>query len=568
VRTEFQRKIMDISHSRHFSKLARDYITAFDTSAINTFFPLSPNVQGSEFLELLNDRAAKGSTNEEKSKRKVLIDTLRKQHSNAGTLTQKVEENLKFLESEKCCAIVTGQQVGILGGPLYTVYKALHTVILSNWYRKRYPEFQFVPVFWQETEDHDFEETSGINIITSNFELRNIKYQPKNDISRRQIGSLQFEKEALESVFAEIESFIPKTDFTDETLALYRSAYQEDFTFAEAQAQLLGELLSKEGLLILDANTPELKRQVTYLFKKEIETAPYLSDNIKEIGKKLNAEGYHAQLEPDGINLFLAENGRRYKLTKTGDAFSYNNSIINISDPGKIITEHPERFSMNVVMRPLIQDAILPTVAYVAGPGEIAYFAQLKIAYDWSGITMPLIVPRIGMTIVEDRFDKLLQKHNIITEDFLEKGEDMIKGVLQSEQEIILSNSFAKTNNELDISLEQLRNVVASTDATLDQALTSLKGKILTQLKDFENKSLAAERKKQSGTKQQFEKAMNVLLPNEKLQERELNLLYFLNKYGINFWKNLKTRLFEESVEIHEHRIIKATEVIESLPVT
>jgi len=552
---------MDISASRHYSKLARDYITAFDSSPVKKFFPLSPNERGSTFKELLEKRVRLASSPEEKEKRKILVGALHTQHSNAGTLTQKVEENLRALESERCCAIVTGQQVGILGGPLYTIYKALHTVILANQLKERYPDYQFVPIFWQETEDHDFEETSGINIITSNFELRNISYKPAEDISRRQIGSLAFEKDALESVFSEIESFIPKTDFTDDVLGLYKNAYQEDFTFTESQAQFLGELLSTEGLLILDPNRPELKKQAAHIFKKEIETAPFLSGKIQEVSKDLETLGYHAQLDPQGMNLFIAEEGRRYKLSKAGDGFSYNSITLTGAEMQKILAENPERFSMNVVMRPLVQDTILPTIAYIAGPGEISYFTQLRPAYDWAGIQMPIIVPRISITILEDRFEKLFGKYNITTDDLLENGESIIAKLLSTEQEKNLSDSFSKAGKELETSLEVLRNIISTTDTTLDPALTSVKGKILTTLKDFEGKSLAAERKKQSGNKQQFEKALNVLLPEGKLQERELSLLYFLNKYGLGFWMKLKQKFIANPVNTNEHHIIKISEI-------
>lgn len=555
---------MNISASRHYSQIARDYITAFEKSPIKQFFTLSPNERGEALKEHIEKRVALSTIPEAKTKRKILVETLHKQHSNAGTLNAKVEENLKALLSERCCAVVTGQQVGIFGGPLYTIYKALHTTILSNQLSKLYPEYQFVPIFWQETEDHDFDETSSINIITSNFELRNICYTPAEDISRRQIGGLTFEKEALERVFSEIESFIPKTDFTDEVLAIYKGAYQEDFTFAESQAQFLGELLTNEGLLILDPNTPALKKQAVHIFRKEIETAPFLSDSIQNISNELKKQGYHAQLDPQGMNLFIADEGRRYKLQKIGDGFSYNNKALSTPEMNTILTKNPERLSMNVVMRPLVQDTILPTVAYIAGPGEIAYFAQLKAAYQWAGIQMPIIVPRIGMTILEERFEKLLDKFQISTEELLEKGKELVTKLLSSQQEQILSASFTKANEELDKELEALREIVSAADATLDSALTSVKGKILTILKDFEGKSLAAERKKQSGTKQQFEKAFNVLLPEGKLQERELSLLYFLNKYGMDFWTILKERLKKNPAATDEHHVIKVSEILRS----
>jgi bacillithiol biosynthesis cysteine-adding enzyme BshC len=553
---------MNISASRHYSQLARDYITAFDTTPVKQFFPLSPNERDAGLKELLEKRVNRASSPEEQAKRKILVETLHSQHSNAGTLTAKVEENLRALLSERCCAVVTGQQVGIFGGPLYTIYKALHTTILSNQLQKLYPEYQFVPIFWQETEDHDFEETSGINIITSNFELRNVRYTPSKDISRRQIGGLAFEKEALDRMFSEIESLIPHTDFTADVLALYKRAYQGEFTFAESQAQFLGELLSPQGLLILDPNTPELKKQAVHIFKKEIETAPYLSDSIHNVSTEIIKHGYHAQLDPQGMNLFIAEDGRRFKLQKTGDGFSYNNKPLSTSEINSILAKNPERFSMNVVMRPLVQDTILPTVAYVAGPGEIAYFAQLKVAYDWAGIQMPVIVPRIGLTILEERFEKLFEKYHISAEELIEEGKELVTKLLSSEQEQVLSDSFANAHRELDKALEELREAVSSADATLGPALTSVKGKILTALKDFEGKSLAAERKKQSGTKQQFEKALNVLLPEGKLQERELSLLYFLNKYGLDFWSKLEQRLITDQTDPDEHRIIKLSDIL------
>jgi bacillithiol biosynthesis cysteine-adding enzyme BshC len=554
---------MNISQLRQFSKLATDYTTAFNSSAIKDFFPLPPTGESSAFAELLKERTVKASSEEERSNRRTLVETLRKQHSNAGTLTAVVEENLNFLESEKCCAIVTGQQVGIFGGPLYTIYKALHTIILADEYRKHYPEYKFVPIFWQETEDHDFEETSFINIITANFELRKITYQPSEDISRRQVGGIRFEKEALEKVFSEIESFIPRTDFTDEVMALYRSGYQDDFTFAEAQAQLLGELLCEDGLLILNPNSAELKKQATHLFKKEIETAPFLSEEINRIGKILEAHSYHAQLDQEGVNLFITEGGKRYKISRNEEGFSYNNISLRSSDLHSIIDRNPERLSMNVVMRPLVQDTILPTVAYIAGPGEIAYFAQLRAAYDWAGMPMPRIVPRIGMTIVEDRFEKLFGKYQIFVEDFLEKNDDIVSNILRSEQEAILIGEFSIANKNIDSSLESLRATVVSTDTTLDAALTSVKGKILTTLKDFENKSMAAERKKQSNAKQQFEKATNVLLPHGNLQERELNLLYFLNKYGMDFWKKMKVDRITNPIPLNEHQIVKVSDILQ-----
>ena len=547
---------MNISGSHHFSRLAQDYITAFDSSVINTFFAISPYDRGEALRSLIEKRVV--LTSEQKELRKTLVSTLHSQHSNAGTLTKKVEENLHKLAGDRCCAVVTGQQVGIMGGPLYTIYKALHTIILANELSLLFPDTNFVPVFWQETEDHDFEETSSINIITASNEFRRIRYSPNSPetIARRQISGIVFEKEALERVFSELESFLQHTEFTDGILAFYKAAYQEDFTFAESQAQLLGELLSSEGLLILNANTRELKKHVAQLFRKEIETAPQLSERIHSVSKNLEKLGYHAQLDPQGANLFLSTKGVRYKLVKTDNGFTYGEEKMSNDEALRIASEEPERMSMNVVMRPLIQDTILPTVAYVAGPGEIAYFAQLGAPYQWAEMPMPMIVPRISITLIEEQIENLFAKYQIQSEAFIERGNELVKELLRSEQEDVIVSDFTRTNTELDKKLEALRALITSIDTTLNQALTTTKGKVLTAIKDLEGKALAAERRKQATARQQFERAMNKILPEGKLQERELNLLYFLNKYGFSFWKKFVSIISEQKNDLSQHQLL------------
>ncbi len=553
---------MNINGSRHYTKLAQDFIIAFDTTPLKNFFPYSPYERGEELRKLLEHRAEEAAKPSNKELRKELINALKKQHSNAGSLTAEVEKNLKLLESERCMAVVTGQQVGIMGGPLYTIYKALHTVVLAKELSKEFPGYHFVPVFWQETEDHDFEETNNVNIITSGFELRNIRYQPREDVSRRQIGGLKFEKDAMETFFSEMETYIQATDFTSEVLGLYKSAYQDDLTFAEAQARLLGDLMAEDGLLILNPNCKELKQYASFIFKKELDTAPLLSDTIQTRSKELTAHGYHAQLDPQGTNLFIADNGKRFKLTKTETGFSYDDKTISNQEAENILNTAPERYSMNVVMRPLVQDTILPTVAYVAGPGEIAYFAQLKVAYDWADVKMPLIVPRFGMTIVEERFEKLIRKHGLKIDDLLEQGNDAIKAKLKSEQEALIAERFASASGGVENILELLRGAVNATEPTLDGALSTLKGKLLTGIKDFESKTLAAERKKQSETRAQLEKMLHVLLPEGKLQERELILFYLLNKYGLAAWKSIKKLAFSGGFSLREHNIIPIKEIM------
>ena len=198
----------------------------------------------------------------------------------------------------------------------------------------------------------------------------------------------------------------------------------------------------------------------------------------------------------------------------------------------------------------------MPTAVYIGGPGEIAYFAQFKSAYEWAGIPMPMILPRETATLIEDRFEKLSEKQGIAIADILVGGREGVRKFLEGLSDSTLAPKFEETTEAIDGAMESLRAPVARTDGSLGDALTTLKGKMLTQVRDFLGKTLAADRKRYANVKAQFEKLLNALLPHEVLQEREMNLIYFLNKYGWGFWEALKARMIEHPAAISEHQLI------------
>lgn len=552
---------MNIASSRHFTKLVQDYVGNFPSSPIKDFFFSAPNPDNNTLQTIIEARIAEQAANGGGALRNAVIERITDTHTRLEGLTTAVKSNLELFLSPKCVAVVTGQQVGILGGPLYTIYKALHTILLCKQYTLQFPQYSFVPVFWQETEDHDFEEVRSTTLISSDFELKHISYEPATAPDKLQVGSLPFETEALQLFFENIATVTPHTDFSDEVSALFKRCYQGGMTFADAQASLLCALFAEDGLLVLNPNTRLIKSFAANIFEKEITTAPALSTTIAKYSESIS-KYYHAQLDTKGVNLFLIENGKRVKIQLRDGQFFLNDTITSKESLLEIVKEQPERLSMNVVMRPLVQDTILPTIAYVAGPGEIAYFAQLSAAYRWANMQMPAIIPRISLTLAEDRFERLAQKHNTSLEALIEYDGGLVRELLQSKQEEIISNSFVSANDQLEKTIEQLRNIVEETDGSLGASLTTLKGKSLTQLKDFSGKVLAAERKKNQSSKQQFEKALNVLLPDGKLQEREINLFYFLNKYGLGFWKDLKTYLSETQHQLGEHLVISIADIL------
>lgn len=550
--------IMNIADSRHFSPLVKDYLIASESSPIRDFFELPPFERSDKLRKLASRIVSHAANQDAQNNRQILVDMLRRQHESFGILTSAVQKNLDLLANPATLAVVTGQQTGILGGPLYTFYKAISAIALSR-ELQRVLGSGVVPVFWQETEDHDFDEATSCGILDKENTFASLKYKVESDVKRKQVGALPLDARSLEALWQQLRSSLQQTEFTDAVFELFQRCYAPQATFAEAQAKLLGYLAGDDGLLILNANTKALKSIAYGLFEKETATSPDLQRIIQSQTAKL-AASYHAQLEPSPVNLFILDGGKRYKLEKEGNGFRYDEKFIDANELHRIIRAEPERLSPNVVLRPLYQDTLLPTLAYIAGPGEIAYYAQLKDAYLWAGIPMPLISPRFSATLVEDRVAKVLEKNGTNAEAMLEDGSALIEKLTLTNEEAIIGSSFDKAVKHIEGELEALRPVALRADATLDAALTTLKGKLLTPLKDFASKTLAAERRKSATLRSQLDRSLTSLLPDGAMQERQLGLMYYVNKYGLDFAAKLKAWILS-STSSPEHHILDISRI-------
>lgn len=564
---------MDIASLPYFTPLVKDYLARFDATPIRDFFAISPEAPHEQMREIIDARLLRERAIPSEH-RSAVVSSIRSLHASFGPMSDAAAHHLELLEQPETLAVVTGQQPGMIGGPLYTFYKAFTAIELSKSLAGQFPMFSFVPVFWIETEDHDLEEISSVHVLSSEGLLETIQYVPSQIAAnpeqpwRRQAGPFALEEESLQQFFSGLASSLAPTDFSAELFELLRRCYTPGRSIAHAFASLFAHYFRTEGLLAIDANSRELKSLATELFRREIETSPQLSDRIVLQSEKLE-ETYHAQVKPRALNLFYVnEEGERLPIVereKSGEGATLHarsfflkgsRKSFTLSELLAVLDEHPERFSPNVVMRPLYQDSLLPTVAYVAGPGEMAYFAQFQPLYEWAGLPMPLIRPRVTSTLIEERLERLFSKFRISPEDVLSEAHGRNTALLNEMIESGLAPKFEEALVSVDGSLEALRETVARAEPTLDGALTSLKGKVLTAIRDFEHKTLAAERKRHTATKAQLDKLLAALLPAAELQERELNLVYFLNKYGPSFSETLKQLLRPFILDFHEHHII------------
>jgi bacillithiol synthase len=560
---------MQISALPFFSDLAKDYLTRFSDSPLSKFFPLPPATNRLEGF--LAKRAFDGE------KRTAIAQLIRDQAASLGVTSEAIESNLNRLASDKTFTVVTGQQVTLFGGPLYTIYKTATAIALAEQLRKQYPDFDFVPVFWLETEDHDLKEAISATLLNKTFDLTHITYLPEgfdpatlDQTWKKQVGPYPLDATPLDAALDQLAEALQPTEFTEKLLADLRSSYHPGKTFAQAFSHWLYSLFAQQGLLILDANVREAKTLGCDIFLKELETSPKLSEKVVLQTVHLE-EHYHAQVKPRAINMFYVEDGERYAINekerKTSEPRSYflkgSKRTFTHEELIAMVNEHSERFSPNVLLRPLYQDAILPTVAYVGGPGELAYFAQFKAAYEWAGLPMPVIYPRLTGTIVEDKFQKSLDKNGVTVSELLVDGNLVVEQLLNNLADEKLARLFEELDKALDAKLEELRPTIESVDKSLDQSLNTLKGKVLTPVRDFGQKVQGADKRRHQTVRDQLSKALTALLPDAELQERVLSPIYFLNKYGPKFLAGLMTRIREDLAQVSEHHIYQASDLVQ-----
>jgi bacillithiol synthase len=471
-------------------------------------------------------------------------------------ISEKTRRNITLFGSANTLAVVTGQQLGMLGGPLYTIYKIITAVKLTRYLSERYDEFNFVPVFWLEGDDHDFVEVNHINVINENNEIVKIGYAEEIP-EEGNMGSVGYLKltDSVNKVFDLLEQNLRKTEFTDDLISKFKSFYSPGKSFKEAFRDLLIWFFDEYGLVILDPQDKGIKELLRPVFKKEITDFRIHSEKLVSVSAILE-ENYHAQVKVRAINMFYNYDEGRYliepgesdfRLRRKRKKFSYEELI-------DLIDKEPEKFSPNVLLRPLCQDYLLPTAFYVAGPGEIAYFAQAIPLYDYYGVQTPIIYPRCSVSLLEKNISSLLEKYGSDIKDVFLSNGDLKSKIIGNLASNPVEEIFKETENQFEYSMDQLKEKLFEIDKTVSDSSTRYKQKIFSYLGELKNKSIEAHSKKYDITIRQTERITASVFPRNNLQEREINFIYFINKYGIEIFK----QMFDE-IEINkfEHQVIR-----------
>ena len=469
--------------------------------------------------------------------RAALVETLKRQNRRWGA-SAKTMANLDHLAGDHCRAVVTGQQVGLFTGPAYTIYKALTAVKLAEAYRRRGVEA--VPLFWMATEDHDLEEVGRTWILASDSTLKPVQFAQESEGNRLPVGPISFGP----SIAGHLDQFLqglPDSEFKPVLAARLKRVYREGNTFGEAFAEVVSFLLSEYGLILLDPREPTLKKMARPVFLQVAEAWEKLDELFGDRNRQLAGAGYTPQVgrEAGASFLFWEQDGKRRGVVSTPGGFSLRGHSGVLPDLRDLIERAPEQVSPNVLLRPIVQDFLLPTLAYVAGPSEVAYHAQISPLYHALGMGMPPVVPRAGFTVIERKMQKLLTKYGLEFCDLFQGSRALLRQIVEGTVNQEVGNRFDRLESAIDSRLGEMEEPLKSVDPTLVGALGTARKKIQYQLENLRSKFVGAESRRREILTRQVDSLSTTLYPSGGFQERQISILYFLSRYGPEFLEQL-----------------------------
>jgi len=486
-------------------------------------------------------------------RRQNLAAILAEQNKNYGCGPETLDQ-IEKLVGDRAGAVVTGQQVGLFSGPLYTIHKALTAVKLADDLSRR-GWGSFVPVFWLASDDHDLAEIDHISLLNKESRLEEVRCPMPSREGKVPASGLVLPREIRDSV-RKLEDLTMATEFKADILARLNEAYEPGRTYVEAFARWLTRLFKGWGLIFIDAADPRFKEMGKEVFDREIRQDSPSTRRALEASERLRRAGYGAQVPlHEGIfNLFYLDKERRAVQSKH-DALIIRGMETAVGKEELLarVKDRPSSFSPNVLLRPIYQDSLLPTVVYVGGQAEVAYFAQLKGVYGEFGLPMPVIYPRKSVTLVEKKVARILEKFNLDIPDLWTRPDGLIAEIAKRQVPDDLEAALSRARGGLAENLESLKAEVVAFEPTLGGSLDTARGKMDQQWEFLEKKIRQAAAKKSETAVRQLGKAAIDLYPNERLQERVFNIVPYLIKYGFAFLEKLDQAI---DIDEHDHQVL------------
>jgi bacillithiol biosynthesis cysteine-adding enzyme BshC len=449
-------------------------------------------------------------------------------------------------------AVVTGQQAGVFGGPLFTLLKAITAIQLA---RRASSEHgvSVVPIFWVDAEDHDWDEVRSVTVLDANFQPKSVVLDEVEGAGQLPVSALKLTS-GVDKVLGDLEAALARTDFTDWTMTGLRDAWRSGEGMASAFARWLERLLGPLGLVVFESADPAAKPLVADLFARELQFPGKTASLAASAGSLLSERGHQPQVvpQPESLSLFRLEGSRR-PIRRQGDQFVVGDNVHAPATLAAEAVEHPERFSPNVLLRPIVQDALFPTICYVPGPSELAYLGQLRGVYEHFGVPMPLMYPRASATLIDSAAARFLSKYEFPIEDLQPQDESGLNRLLQSQLPKTVEQALSEAEEAIRRTMQRVIEVMPDVDPTLAGASKTTLGKMEHDLHALQGKVIQAAKKRDETLRRQFARAQSQIFPMGHPQERTLGVVYFLNRYG----PALIDRLLEElPLEIGKHWLL------------
>ena len=496
--------------SGYFSPLMNDYLNQKDT--LNKLYNRFPTLEN--FGKQLQEKSANFSN----GNRALLVKALQEQYSKIN-ISDLTAQNINLLQSTHTFTITTGHQLNLFSGPLYFLYKIISTINLTKELKAKYPDNDFVPIYWMATEDHDFEEINYFNFKGKKFRW--------NKESTGPVGRLS--TEGLSEFFDIYQQELGTSTNAEQLKKIFTKSYLEHDNLADATRYLANALFGDFGLVILDADSTDLKRSFIPFVKDEL--VQHTSHKaVLETTEQL--QEYNIQVNPREINLFYIEDTVRERIILENDVYKINNTKqeFSLEQILVLLESNPERFSPNVIMRPLYQEVILPNLCYIGGGGEIAYWLELKSFFDAVKVTFPMLLVRNSVLLATEKQAKKADKLNLSWTDLFSKQMDLVNK--QTAQLSDFSIDMSPLKEQLKQQFEALHLITEQTDASFAGAVKAQETKQLKGLDNLEKRLLRAQKRKLADVLERVTDLQNELFPNKSLQERQTNFSEFYLENG------------------------------------
>jgi bacillithiol biosynthesis cysteine-adding enzyme BshC len=531
---------VDVRHLPSTRRFAADY--AFNFQALAPFFAGNPQTPQAW-------RDAIQRTQARTIRRREIVDILTRQQEQRGAPGE-ARAAASRLADPRTVAVVTGQQAGLFGGPLFTLLKAITALKLAERVSAEHGA-PAAAIFWIDAEDHDWDEVRSCTVFDEGLDACPIALPTRH--SAESVGRVRLD-DSITDAIDQLSTTLPPTEFRDALLDDIRRAWAPGVTMSSAFGRWLERVLGSRGLVVYDSSDPAAKPLAADVFVKELGAPGETSRLASAAGAALASRGYHAQVQPhdDAVALFHV-NDRRVALRRDGGELVAGDERATPEAFARIAAEHPEHFSPNVLLRPIVQDTIFPTVCYVAGPNELAYLGQLKDIYQRFGVPMPLMYPRATATLVDAAAHRFLAKYNVALEALQPQDDSALNQLLEAQIPPAVEAAFEGASAAVRQQMTALAAAVPALDPTLEGAARSTLSRMEHDLGTLHNKIIQAAKRRDETLRRQFTRTRALMFPHGHAQERTVGFVSFLNQYGPALVDRLEQEL---PLELGHHWIV------------